>query len=198
MGRHRSFDTEHALEQAMLLFWERGYEATSMADLSTAMGLKPPSIYSAFGNKEALFERCTDHYIQYIAAYAVRALEEEPTVAKALRRYVSEAIEAFCTDDRPKGCLLISGATNCGIASAGAQNLLIEHRGASEIMIANRIQRGIVDGDMPTTTDTGLLSKYIAVVIQGLAAQARDGATSAALHTVAALALNQITAIHND
>ncbi|UWR44432.1 TetR/AcrR family transcriptional regulator [Phaeobacter inhibens] len=192
LGRQRSFDTEHAIEQAMLLFWERGYEAASMADLSAVMGVNPPSIYAAFGNKQALFEQCAAHYAQSIAAYAPRALDEETTTAKALRRYVAEAIEAFCAEERPRGCLLVSAATNCGKGSAGAQELLTGYRQASETMIADRIRRGITEGDMPACTEPDLLAKYVAVLIQGLAAQARDGATADDLGKVAELALDQL------
>ncbi|MFW8635460.1 TetR/AcrR family transcriptional regulator [Cribrihabitans pelagius] len=180
----------------MLLFWERGYEATSMADLSAAMGLNPPSIYAAFGNKQALFERCAAHYAQSVAAYAPLALDEEATAARALRRYVSEAIEAFSTKERPKGCFLVSAATNCGKGSTGAQDLLAGYRQASEAMVAGRIRRGIEDGDMPAATDPNLLAKYLSVLIQGLAAQARDGATTDVLHSVAELALGQIDGSH--
>jgi len=189
LGRQRSFDTEQAIEQAMLLFWERGYEAASMADLSAAMGLNPPSIYAAFGNKQALFERCAAHYAQSVAAYAPRALDEEATAAQALHRYVLEAIEAFSAKERPKGCLLVSGATNCGKGSLGAQDLLAGYRLASEAMIADRIRQGVEEGDMPASTEPDLLAKYVAVLIQGLAAQARDGATAGDLHSVAELAL---------
>ncbi|MFY2824552.1 TetR/AcrR family transcriptional regulator [Ruegeria sp. MALMAid1280] len=176
----------------MLLFWERGYEAASMADLSAAMGLNPPSIYAAFGNKQALFDRCAAHYAQSVAAYAPRALGEETTTEKALRRYVFEAIEAFSAEDRPKGCLLVSAATNCGKGSMGAQELLAGYRQASEAMIADRIQRGINEGDMSDSTEPNVLAKYVAVLIQGLAAQARDGATVDELHSVAELALSLI------
>ncbi|KIC32329.1 transcriptional regulator [Leisingera sp. ANG-S5] len=192
MGRQRSFDTDHVIEQAMLLFWERGYEAASMAELSAAMGLNPPSIYAAFGNKQALFERCTAHYVKHVATYAPRALDEEATAAKALRRLVSEAIEAFCTEQRPKGCLLISAATNCGKGSECAQELLAGYRQASESMIADRIRRGIAAGDMAVSVKPDLLAKFVSVLIQGFAAQARDGATADALHGVANLALRQV------
>ncbi|WP_102896342.1 TetR/AcrR family transcriptional regulator [Phaeobacter piscinae] len=194
LGRQRSFDTDDAIEQAMLLFWERGYEAASMADLSAAMGVNPPSIYAAFGNKQALFERCAAHYAQSVAAYAPRALGEAATAETALRRFVSDAIEAFCTQDRPKGCLLVSAATNCGKGSAGAQDLLTGYRQASETMIADRIRRGMEAGDMPASTKSDLLAKYVAVLIQGLAAQARDGASADDLHEVAELALSQLPA----
>lgn len=193
MGRQKSFDTDQVIEQAMLLFWERGYEAASMADLSAAMGLNPPSIYAAFGNKQALFERCAAHYAQSVAAYAPRALAGEATAAQALHRYVFEAIGAFSSEDRPKGCLLVSAATNCGKSSLGAQDLLAGYRQASEAMIADRIRRGIEEGDMPASAEPGLLAKYVAVLIQGLAAQARDGATADELHSVAELALRQVT-----
>ncbi|MFT5799278.1 MAG: AcrR family transcriptional regulator [Candidatus Azotimanducaceae bacterium] len=192
MGRQRSFDQDQVLKQAMLLFWEHGYETTSMADLSAVMGLKPPSIYAAFGNKEALFEKCVAHYVQNIAAYAPRALTEETTAAKALDRFMSEAITAFCTDDRPKGCLLISGATNFSNGNTGAQELLTGYRQSSETMIAERIARGVQDGDLPPSTETNLLAKYITVLIQGFAAQARDGVTSRELQRVSTLALRQI------
>lgn len=196
VGRQRSFDRDHVLNQAMLLFWERGFEATSMADLSTAMGLKPPSIYAAFGNKEALFETCAEYYAQNIAAYAPRALAEEATTTQAVRRLLCNAIETFCADETPKGCLLVSGATNCSKAGAGAgaQDVLVGYRSATEALIADRIKRGIGDGDMPSDTDVDLLAKYISVLIQGLATQSRDGVASGALHQVAELALKQVNA----
>ncbi|MEP3345872.1 MAG: TetR/AcrR family transcriptional regulator [Litoreibacter sp.] len=191
MGRPRSFDTENAIQHAMLLFWERGYEATSMADLSAAMGLNPPSIYAAFKNKEMLFQKCVEAYVESIASYAPRAFEEEPTVELAMQRFISEAIEAFTIHDQPKGCLLISGATNCSKGSQGAQDFLTTYRQGSEAVIADRIQRGIQEGDMPLETNAALLAKYISVTVQGMAAQARDGVDAATLQEVAKITLAQ-------
>lgn len=192
MGRKRSFDTDHAIEQAMLLFWERGYEATSLSDLGAAMGLNPPSIYAAFGNKQGLFERCAHRYAETIAAYGARALEAEPTVATALTRYLYEAIDAFTAEGRPRGCLLVSAATNCGTDSVGAQTLLANYRAGSEAAIADRIRRGIAEGDLSADVESVALAKFIAVQIQGLAAQARDGATAPQLRQVAKLALGSL------
>ena len=89
-GRPIGFDRDSALEAAMLLFWERGYEGTSMADLTHAMGLNPSSIYAAFGDKHALFQLVVKRYMKLRAQYAAKALEE-PTLEKvhscALRQH---------------------------------------------------------------------------------------------------------------
>ncbi|MFW8593780.1 TetR family transcriptional regulator C-terminal domain-containing protein [Cribrihabitans neustonicus] len=131
-------------------------------------------------------------YAQSVAAYAPCVLGEEATAAKALRCYVSEAIEGFCAEERPKGCLLVSAATNCSKGSTSVQDLLAGYRQASEAMTADRIRRGIEEGDMPEPTKPDLLAEYVSVLIQGLAAQARDGAAVEELHGVAELALGQV------
>ncbi|GLW04894.1 TetR family transcriptional regulator [Microtetraspora sp. NBRC 13810] len=187
-GRPRSFDREAALAQATLLFWERGYEATSVADLTRVMGIGPPSLYAAFGDKRALFEEVVDSYGHAFGAFAARALEQEPTTRAGVARMLREAAEEYTRPGRPRGCLVISAATNC--TSEEVEGALRERRNATVRDIQRRIEHDISTGELPEGTDARVLAVYVGAVVQGLSQQARDGATRAELEAVAAAAMS--------
>ena len=114
-GRPREFDRDEVLERAINLFWSRGYEATSVSDLTEAMGITPPSLYSAFGDKKRLFLEAVDRYQAGPGAFAQRALAEEPTAERAIQSLFTGAIETFCDPKQPKGCMVVLSATNCAV-----------------------------------------------------------------------------------
>ena len=188
-GRPRAFDRDQALERAITVFWEHGYEATSIALLTETLGIGAPSLYAAFGNKRELFAEALDRYLRTYGAFAERALAEEPTARDAVERLLSEAASTYTSPDHPRGCLLISAATNCSPQSADVVARLRDIRSQGDRALEARIAAGVQAGELPATTDAHALATFYAVVIQGMSAQARDGASRTALEQVAATAL---------
>src|SRR5437016_6245784 len=112
-GRPRAFDCDQALDRALQLFWEKGYEGTSLSDLTRALGINRPSLYAAFGNKEALFQKVLDRYVGGPASFVREALNE-PTARAVAERLLRDAAEAQTDPCHPRGCLLVHGALTCG------------------------------------------------------------------------------------
>ncbi|MEV7193402.1 TetR/AcrR family transcriptional regulator [Streptomyces sp. NPDC093510] len=186
-GRPRSFDRETALEQAIRTFWENGYEATSVADLTRVMGIGAPSLYAAFGDKRKLFDEVVVRYGATHGAFGGRAFEEEPTVRAAVSRMLHEAAAEFTHPDRPRGCLVITAATNC--TTPEVEETLRERRNATVAGFESRIRAAVAAGELPDHTDPVALSRFTAAVFQGMSQQARDGATRDDLEAVADLAM---------
>jgi len=186
-GRPRSFDRETALEKAVLAFWEHGYEATSVADLTRVMGIGAPSLYAAFGDKRSLFEEAVNAYGVKYGSFPERALAEEPTVRAAIERTLREAAVEYTGPDRPHGCLVIHAATNC--TTPEVEESLRARRNANIAVFESRIRAGIAAGELPEGTDAAALARHTGAVIQGMSQQARDGATKEELEAVAALAM---------
>jgi len=180
-GRPLSFDRDKALENAMHVFWERGYEAASISELTAAMGITPPSLYTAFGDKERLFLEAIERYAGGPGGGAPRALAEEPTARRAIERLLEEAAEELTRSCHPAGCMVVMAATNCSVASAHVQAALAKRRAASEAGIRQRIEQGIREGELPAGTDAAALANFYTTVFQGMSIQARDGATRASL-----------------
>src|ERR1700761_1320589 len=155
-GRPLSFDRDAALETAMHVFWERGYEAASIADLTSAMGITPPSLYTAFGDKEQLF-------------------------LEAIERYALEAANELTQPCHPKGCMVVMAATNCSAAAERVQDALLLRRTEAIAAVGRRIQGGIDGGELPPDTDAKDLANFYATIYQGMSMQAKDGATHESL-----------------
>jgi len=187
-GRPREFDLEKALDAAMLLFWRHGYEGTSLAALTEAMGINVPSLYAAFGNKEQLFRKALDRYLQRPASYLPMALKE-PTARRAAQKLFSGAIGMAMNPRHPDGCLLVQGALASGPGAASVRKELSLHRAAAESAVRSRFARAVADGDLPASVDPASLARYIITVIWGLSVQAAGGATRAQLNETAELAM---------
>jgi TetR/AcrR family transcriptional regulator, copper-responsive repressor len=173
----------------MLLFWRRGYDTTSLADLTAVMGISPTSLYAAYGNKERLFLEAAQRYGQLDGAYSERALAAEGSAHEAIARLLRGAAAAFAAPGRPRGCFIISAAINCTPQSSAVQEALRAMRRAGEQAIAARIATGIDTGELPPSTDHAALGRYVAGVIQGMSQLARDGADADELRAVADLSL---------
>ncbi|MDL4814112.1 TetR/AcrR family transcriptional regulator [Actinomadura opuntiae] len=189
-GRPRSFDRDKALNTAITVFWEHGYDATSIAQLTQALGIGAPSLYAAFGDKRALFLEALDRYLATYAAFAHQALAEETGVRAAIQRLLHEAAAAYTRPDRPHGCMLISSATNCSPQSADIAAHLRDLRTASLRALQDKIAAAARTGEIPADTDVRALATFYSAVLQGMSAQARDGATKADLERIAQAALH--------
>lgn len=188
-GRPLSFDREAALEKAMHVFWERGYEAASIADLTSAMGITPPSLYTAFGDKERLFLEALECYGKGPNSYSRRALDEEPTAQRALQRLLEEAARELTQPCHPLGCMMVMATTNCSVAAEHVQEALARRRALGVSLLQARIQRDIDSGELPADTDAQSLATFYATVYQGMSMQAKDGASQDSLLTTVKAAM---------
>ncbi|MFI6037008.1 TetR/AcrR family transcriptional regulator [Streptomyces sp. NPDC051315] len=187
-GRPRSFDRATALERALMAFWEHGYEATSVSDLTRAMGIGAPSLYAAFGDKRALFEEVVREYGVRYGSFGDRALAEEPTARAAVERMLREAAVEYTEPDRPRGCLVIHAATNC--TSPEVEESLRARRNANIAAFERRMRADVAAGILPADTDVAALARHTGAIIQGMSQQARDGASREELEALVEIALS--------
>lgn len=188
-GRPREFDRNQALRQALELFWARGFETTSMADLVVALGIASARIYAAFGSKEALFREAIELYESHEGGFADRALAEEPSVRAAIARLLEEAVQLYTRPGQPLGCMVVSSAVNCSSDNDGVRQWLAEHRRARTASIVQRLQAAVQSGELAGHGDATSLGDYYSTVLHGLSVQARDGASAEQLRKVVALAM---------
>ena len=187
-GRPRQFDADKALDAALLLFWRHGYEGTSLADLTRVMGINVPSLYAAFGNKEDLFRKVLDRYIERPASYLPKALNE-PTARQAAQKLFRGAIDMVMNPRHPDGCLLVQGALASGPVAQSARRELSRRRAGAEAAVRRRFERAQLEGDLARSVDAAKLARYVVTVIWGMSVQAAGGATRAQLRSVADFAL---------
>jgi AcrR family transcriptional regulator len=188
-GRPRSFDREQALERALAVFWEHGYETTSISLLTEAMGVSPASLYAAFGDKRQLFSEALERYLDTYGAFTAAAVREEPTAYGAVARMLREATLAFTRPGHPPGCLLITAATNCTRESADIKARLRDLRRANTDALKQKIAAGKRAGELPPDTDSRALAVFYQGILQAMSAQARDDAKRTDLEHVATMAL---------
>jgi AcrR family transcriptional regulator len=187
-GRPREFDVDEALATALRLFWSKGYEGTSLTDLTEAMGITRPSLYAAFGNKESLFRQALDLYEREKHAYVGQALEK-PTARGVAQRLLEGALANVTGQDEPRGCLGVISSTACGAeAQCIREEVLSRGRTVQKAFVA-RMQRAIDEGDFNGPADAEAITKYLLAVLQGMAVQAGAGATRDELEGVVATTL---------
>ncbi|MGK5693520.1 TetR/AcrR family transcriptional regulator [Streptomyces sp. URMC 128] len=187
-GRPRSFDRETALEKALLAFWEHGYEATSVSDLTRVMDIGAPSLYAAFGDKQSLFEEVVQVYGTRYGSFTDRALAEEPTARGAVERMLREAATAYTEPGHPHGCLVVHAAANC--STPEVERSLRDRRNANIAAIESRVRADAAAGVLPPGTDAAALARHTGAMIQGMSQQARDGASREELEAVAEIAMS--------
>ncbi|WP_397452984.1 TetR/AcrR family transcriptional regulator [Pseudomonas sp. NA-150] len=187
-GRPLSFDRALALDAAMRVFWSRGYEAASISDLIAAMGITPPSLYTAFGDKQRLFLEAVHRYQNRPGLDLHSALDNAPTARDAVRLVLFAAAVQQTRSDLPQGCLLMSAAVTSPPANEVHQ-AIVQLRQSVETSLKARIQRGIDEGELPAGSDAAALAGFYLTVIQGMSVQARDGAGRDKLQSVAEAAL---------
>jgi AcrR family transcriptional regulator len=179
-GRPREFCVDHALAQALRVFWSKGYEGTSLSDLTEAMGITRPSLYAAFGNKESLFRKALDLYEREKLEYVGRALAQPKArgVAEVLLR---GAVDNACSSEEPHGCLGVITSVACGSESQSIREEVLERGKASKRALVERFERAKAEGDLPANVDAQALTNLLSAVVQGICVQAGAGATRAEL-----------------
>lgn len=190
-GRPRGFDKDEALDRALELFWRNGFEGTSVAGLTEAMGVARPSLYAAFGDKDELFRAVVARYLAGPGSYVQRALERGRT-ADAIRTLLLDAAAAVTAPDRPPGCFVVHGALACGEEGGAARDLLAAERLNRQAAIRARLERGAGKGDLPDGADVVLLTEWVMTTLHGLAVQALGGAGRAVLTAVAEHAVRML------
>src|SRR6201999_2270412 len=189
-GRPAVFDRQVALIEAMKLFWERGYEGTSFDDLIAAMGISASSFYNSFGSKEALYCEATQAYLEW-SGHWFSAILNDPSIdtKTSFERLFEANAEEFTRGDHPLGCMIALAGTHCSPGMKNIREMMAEHRAFSEGAMADRIRRGVADGDIPEDTDSAMLAAYYSAMARGLAVQARDGASREKLSEIGRLAM---------
>ena len=197
-GRPLSFDREHALRQAVLTFWRHGYETTSVADLTAAMGISAPSLYTAFGDKKRLFLEAMRLYAGNPDDMA-RAIDGAPSALDAARDIMTAAAIAYTGEDTPRGCLLASATASGSAASADVREAVADVRRGIDERLRRRIERDIADGALPcatqAATQAAALAGLVMAVTQGMSVLARDGASRASLLATVTAALRAWPAV---
>lgn len=181
MARPRSFDRDVALMRALEAFWQQGYDKTSINDLTEAMGINPPSLYAAFGDKQTLFDEVIERYQSDPTDFIAAALAQ-PTVGEVVHHLLHDAADQYTRTDHPPGCMVLN------------EPKLAHQRAASLDALAARLQRSSDEGELPSGTDVPALARYLQSVMCGMSTAARDGASATELHTTAELALRAIPA----
>jgi AcrR family transcriptional regulator len=188
-GRPRSFDLDAALETAMRLFWEHGYEATSLAQLTEAIGVSAPSLYAAFGDKETLFLRAVERYQARGGDQTQALFGETKTARESVARTLLESAIRLTDPKFPRGCMVVLSAISVSEEAERVQKELMKCRAGWEREMKRRIERGIKDGDVPRDANAGALASFYMAVLQGMSLHAKDGASRERLKEIGEAAM---------
>lgn len=179
-GRPREFCVDHALAQALRVFWEKGFEGASLTDLTDAMGITRPSLYAAFGNKESLFRKALDLYEREKLDYIGKALAE-PTARGVAKAMLHGAVDNVTSNDEPHGCMGVITSVACGAESQSIREEVVKRGRAGRLALTERFERAKTEGDLPASIDAEGLTSVLIAVLQGISIQANQGADRAAL-----------------
>jgi AcrR family transcriptional regulator len=188
MGRPREFDLDEALDQALGVFWRNGYEGSSIAELTQAMGISPPSLYAAFGNKERLFRKAIDRYVALHAGFWDEA-RKASTGRGMVQHLLRETVDFLTAECNPRGCLLVRSAVGCSEASEEIRQEVTARRSQGEAWLRERLEQAKADGEVPQDFDPADYARYIMTVLEGMSLRAAAGATRGELEKVAEMTL---------
>lgn len=193
MGRPREFDAEVALDQAMEVFWRHGYEGATIAQLTEAMGINPPSLYACFGNKEGLLKAALKRYTKLRGVW-MDGVVAAPTAREVAERMLMGIAEKQTDPANPPGCLLVQGGIACGSGSENVPFELAARRAENEDQLRDRFVRAKAEGDLKPTSDPAALARYVSAVSVGMGVMASSGSDREALRQVAAVAVQAVEA----
>ena len=189
-GRPREFDRVKAVQNAVRVFWERGYESTTLLELQEVMGgISAPSFYNAFGSKENLFREAVALYAEQEGSGVPKVLSEEKTARAAIESMFREIIKLVASSENPKGCMIALGGINCSEANSEITHFLQELRRQRAATLRSRLERGVSDGDLPNGFDAAGFAGFIDTVVDGLCLQAKDGASPETLGRIVEFAM---------
>ncbi|MER0238346.1 TetR/AcrR family transcriptional regulator [Fulvimarina sp. MAC8] len=189
-GRPRAFDRGAALAQATRLFWEKGYEATSISDLAQAMGIGSPSLYAAFGSKAGLYTEALRHYAEANEHFVWARFQAAVTARDAVAAYLMDSAAALTggVEKAPRGCMItLSAVGSEGHAELG--EIVRSARGVTLERLETRFSQAVADGEIAASADPQALARFVQSVQAGMSILARDGATQSELETVAEIAM---------
>jgi AcrR family transcriptional regulator len=187
-GRPRSFDTDKALDRAMYVFWRKGYEGTSLSDLTRAMRINAPSLYAAFGNKDALFGKVIDRYVAGPGSFIPKALDA-PTALDVVEQLLKGVVALQVAKRHPGGCLLVRGALAAGDKASRMRKEVMARLAMAEAAIRKRLGRAKAEGDLPPDASPADLARYVIAVLDGIAVAGATGAGPKQLQRIADVAL---------
>jgi AcrR family transcriptional regulator len=183
-GRPRAFDRDEALGKAMQVFWAQGYEGASMGELTEAMGINKPSLYAAFGCKEALFREAVQYYNSVEGAALTQAMETGSTARAAVEAVLRINAGTYASAGTPPGCMIVLASMLGTQENAEVRGFLAAMRKEGQLGLSRRIERGIREKDVPAKADAAKLAAYYTTVIHGLSIQALDGAPAQELQSI--------------
>src|ERR1700675_2062136 len=189
MGRPRGFDADKALDEAMEVFWRHGYDGATIAQLTDAMGINPPSLYAAFGSKEGLLKAALERYACKRAMVMADVLGA-PTARGVAEKMLMGTADAQTDPANPPGCLLVQGGLACGTGSENVPFELAARRAQTEDQLRERFAKAKADADLTATADPSALARYLSAVAVGMGVMASSGADRGALRQVAVVSLN--------
>jgi AcrR family transcriptional regulator len=193
IGRPRAFDANEVLDRALDVFWRKGYEGATLSDLTDAMGINPPSLYAAFGNKDELFRKVLDRYLETRACFMREALAR-PKVKDAMAALLHGTADFLTQKGSPAGCLIAQGIGGAGEQNKRISDELCARRAAVEKMFRERLKRAKAEGELSKDADPATLARFVATVIHGMSVQSASGATRAELRRVSDTALRAFPA----
>lgn len=177
-GRPKVFDRDEMMDKAMMLFWQHGYEATSLAELAEATGAKAPTLYAEFTNKEGLFMAVLDRYMaRFIAKHRATLFCDEKNVIQALRDYFTVVASCFTRGDTPAGCFLINTSATVSSSAAPIVETIREKHASQEQTLLTFLQQRQLRGEIPSHSDLPVIAHFLMCIVQGMAVSAREGAT---------------------
>jgi AcrR family transcriptional regulator len=187
-GRPRVFDMDEALDKALEIFWKRGYEGASIAELAETLGINKPSLYAAFGNKEELFKKALSRYVSGPVAFIQEAVNQ-PTAFEVAQNFLINAVKFFTDTKHPKGCLIVQAALSVSADSLMVKDLLANYRYSYEHQLAKRFEKAKEEGDLPTDANAETLAKFLSTLHQGMSVQVTSGASKEELMQIVEFAL---------
>ncbi|WP_208603506.1 TetR/AcrR family transcriptional regulator [Rhizobium multihospitium] len=191
-GRPPAFDRETVLASARDTFWKHGYDGSSIADLTAAMGITPQSLYAAFGSKAELYRETLDQYRRMPRPEPGNPFQDKLDTVTAFERFLTNSARIFTAPEHPKGCMISTAVLNCAEENEPIAHHVASMRLQTLDIFTARIERGIAEGDMRPDADARSLARFLGAIVQGMSVQARDGATTEELLALLSHALSEL------